>query len=217
MVPLACRGSTILLRTAIVLELDLCAHLLCLGRIYICPCIGSAVECRSIVVCVDNAIAPGVAQIYACTGCNACVVVLAFVCKHLWKHLRRSSLAFSLGTESGSLRTTVGEGIGNTPANVGLLHVGYGLVLQRVCLVEKETCLPALELLIFLTRIGQHHTTMTTVSLQVIGSICHVVNILLAAAYPCALGSSDDIGPHVVLCHDGLLVSHLAVVPAARH
>ena len=83
--------------------------------------------------------------------------------------------------------------------------------------MEKEASLPALELLILVTRIGKHHTTMTTVCLQVGRSICHIVDVLLASAYPCTLGSSDNIGPHIVLCHDGLFVSKFAVVPATRN
>ena len=157
--------------------------------------VGAAIECRHCIV------APCVTQVDAGTCCHGCSVCSSIVCIALL-HLGCGVETVTLRSKCGVHVTIVGEWLGDAPTYICLLNIRYGLVLERVCLVEKETALPVGELLVLLAAVRQCGSAL--------------LDVLLSATYPCALGTCDDVGIEVVLFDDVFLSRSLAVVPWSR-
>ena len=79
----------------------------------------------------DDVVAPCVAQIDTRTGSHTRIVGLALVGEGLGdESLVVGACGILVGSEGGSAVAAIGEGVGDAPAHVGLLHVGDGLILQ---------------------------------------------------------------------------------------
>ena len=106
--------------------------------------------------------------------------------------------------ESRGSRSVIGIALAQVPAHVCLPYVGNLLLNrpQRGSLVEEETLLPVLELLILLSAVGQVGTAR--------------LDVLLAATLPGTVCDGQDIGIEVVLLDDEFLVADETVVPDTR-
>ena len=154
----------------------------------------------------DDVVAPHVAEVDTGTGSHTRIVGLALVGEGLGDEVGAVGCCVCIGSEGGTAVAAIGEGVGDAPAYVGLLHVGNGLVLQRVGLVEEEALLPVLELFVHFARVGECGSEFLDVTRVTI----HL------AAYPGTLGAGQHVGIHVVLLHDVLLGRSLSVVPVGR-
>ena len=203
-VPVAVVGRFVLLATAVVLELNLCAHGLCCGAVYVCPGVGCgiAVVCAA-VVGGDDVVAPGVAQVDTGACCHTCVVGCTVVGVAFVEKGCACVLACLFGGEYCRCVTTVGEGVGDAPAYVCLFYIGDGLVFQRVGFVEEETAFPVGKLVELLAAVGEHCTAF--------------LNVFFTATNPSTLGTCNYVGVHIVLFNNVGLGGSLAVVPVGRN
>ena len=198
-VPLSGLRCALIARAAVGVELHLCTHGLCLGRIHVGPGVGG-LRIGGVGVPGGNRGVPDVAQIDARTRCRARTVGLSVVGEGGGQDA--VALVRLLGRELHRSVAAIGEGVGDAPAHIGLLHVGDGLVAQAVGLVEEEAALEVGKLLKLLARIGEGR------------SACF--DVLLATAAPGALGRGQHIGVHIILAHDVFPRIGLRVVPGGR-
>ena len=117
------------------------------------------------------------------------------------------ALVGRFGRELHRLVAVVGEGVGDAPAYVGLLHVGDRLVFEHVRFVEEEAAFKVGKLFKFLARVRQRGAAS--------------FDVLLTAAVPSPFGRGENIGVNVVLAHDVRIGLCFRVVPrradCARH
>ncbi len=100
------------------------------------------------------------------------------------------------------LVSSIGERRSDAPSHIGLPHVGNGLVFQRVPLMKQEAALKIGKLLKLLTAVGQCCPSR--------------FDVLFSAAYPCALGRSQNVCINIILSYDIGFSSRFGVVPCSR-
>ena len=124
-VPRAGVGCLVVLRAAVVLELDEGTGGLCHRRIDVSPGVGRGVQLR-VTEEGRHGGAPYVAQVDGTAGGHAGSVGLTVVGVLVGQHVGRTLF----GREDGAGRAAVGEGLRDAPLDVGLPDVGNALVLQ---------------------------------------------------------------------------------------
>ena len=194
-IPLSGNRSHFTARAAVVVELNLRTDLLFNGRIDVSPSIGSLVVGRTGEEGRHGRM-PNVTKPDAGSG----GVVSSIGLSVQFKRRRKNLVGASFGRQGERIVSVVGEGVGDAPADVGLLDVGDGFVLQRVCFVEEEATLKVSELIKFVAYVREGRSA--------------TFDVCLAPALPGTFGGSKDVGVDVVLTDDVGFGGSFGVVPS---
>ena len=117
-----------MLRTAIVLKFNLCTYCLRHGRIDIGPRIGGVVIGWRRIIGIDNALAPGVREIDACSSSYTGVIRVTLVTIGIEEEANGAHQLF--GRKHSRDIALIGKSISDAPTHIGLLHIGDRLILQ---------------------------------------------------------------------------------------
>ena len=99
--------------------------------------------------------------------------------------------------------STIGEWVRNAPAHIGLLHISYRLIFQRMCFMKKETSFEVNKLIVFSTFIGQCSSAF--------------FYILFTTAIPSTLCRGKNVCINVILADDVSIRTCLCIVPRSRY